>query len=176
MATLYARGGKFREAAGECERLIGLNDRDIVALDLLAAVYARLGERDKLWPVVRQLLRMCPEEPRYRLLKATLLQQAGDTSGAMEEYLTVLDQDAEESSSEAAEEAVYLLDVMQIQRLLAVAQSDPGLRARMKRDLPGVLKEWRVRLSEGAQAWLESLDLDATFGERYPRGGAGPLH
>ncbi len=176
LAIMYARAGRYREAAVECERLVALDGRNIVALDTLAALYVRVGEREKAWPVVRQLLGLCPEEPRYRLLKATMLQEAGDTPGAMDEYLAVLDRDEEGSATEAAEEAVYWLDMMQIQRLLTVARDDPHVRARMKRDLPGVLREWRLRLSEGAQAWLESVDIDAAVAEGHPWGGPEPLH
>ena len=175
LALLYARTGAFRESAAECERLAALDSRDLVSLDLLAALYVRLGEKEKLWPVVRRLLDLCPDEPRYRLLKATLLQQAGHTPAAMEEYLAVLDQEEDDLSTQAAEEAVYYLDMVQIQRLLTVAQNDPRLRARMRRDLHGVLRELRVRLSEGAQAWLEGFDLDALTDYR-DAGGAEPLH
>ena len=175
LALLYARTGAFQEAAAECERLVALDSRALVPLDLLAALYVRLGEKEKLWPVVRRLLELCPDEPRYRLLKAMLLQQAGDTPGAMDEYLAVLEQEEDDLSTQAAEEAVYYLDMVQIQRLLAVAQNDPRLRARMRRDLHGVLREWRVRLSEAAQAWLEGFDLDALT-DRPEAGAAEPLH
>jgi len=176
LALLYSREGRFSEAAQACERLLDLNPRDIVALDLLAAAYVRLGDQDRLWPVVRRLLMLCPEEPRYRMLKAALLQQAGQTPAAMEEYLSVLERDEDEASTEAAEEAVYLLDMIQIQQLLAAARADRRLRARIQNDLQGVLREWRLRLSEDAEVWLEGLDLDAFFDEQLPGGHSEPIH
>jgi tetratricopeptide (TPR) repeat protein len=162
LGECYLDLDRNREAMEACHQVLRARPRDIRALDLLQTAYLKEGEIAQALRIAYRLALLCPHDPMNFFRKAVLFQQLGDTRNAIDNYLRVVDmeQGLESELARRSQEAVEMLDGLQLRQLLMLAADDPLFRAKLRRDPQGAAAERGFYLSDAGIAALRQVELE----------------
>lgn len=159
LAECYLDLDRPREARSVCQRLLRQRPRDLRALELLQKAYLKEGNIQQALRIACRLTILCPQDPLNFFRKAVLYQQLGDIRQAMDNYARVMELDDGTGLSDYAEEAIDLLDGLQLRQILMLARDDGLFRAKLRRNPREAADERGFHLSDAGIATLEQLEL-----------------
>lgn len=165
LLQMYVEFGQFDEAIGECKRILKTQPSSVLALDVLGLAYLQQGYFDKALRIATKLIHLNPADSANHFKKAVLLQQKGDCARAIEEFTRVIDMEPEGEMSEAARQAVMVLDGLQLRQIATLAADDRLFYAKLVRDPELAVAERGYCLSMSGLFALRQMDFDTINGE-----------
>jgi lipopolysaccharide biosynthesis regulator YciM len=172
LADLREKQGRFKEAAAECEALLGESpEHAYLAFDRLERLYQRLGEGEKILRLYRDLAASDPWDWRANLALGRLLARAGRAEEAFAHFLVAVEHNPH--ALEVHLEAWNLLldrglDAKQVKRYLerterSIFFRDPHLCTKCRYRTSGMTwrcphcQEWNTFVEERVSARRESI-------------------
>ena len=84
-AEAAAAKSAYKSAAEELSRALAIDGSSLPILELRAALYEQLGEKEKALADVEKILRIKPDQPSMMRMRAVLLSELGKNDAAVEE-------------------------------------------------------------------------------------------
>ncbi len=84
-AEAAAAKSAYKSAAEELSRALAIDGSSLPILELRAALYEQLGEKDKALADVEKILGIKPDQPNMMRMRAVLLSELGKNDAAVEE-------------------------------------------------------------------------------------------
>jgi tetratricopeptide (TPR) repeat protein len=159
LLQMYIEYGKFDEAIAECKRILKAQPSSVLALDVLGLAYLQQGYFDKALRVTTKLIHLNPTDSTNHFKRAVLLQQKGDCARAIEEFSRVIEMDPGGEMSEAAQQAVMVLDGLQLRQITMLAEDDGLFHAKLIRDPELAIAERGFVLSYAGIMALRQMDF-----------------
>jgi tetratricopeptide (TPR) repeat protein len=160
LLQMYLESGRIDEAIGESKRVLKMHPRNIFARDVLGVAYFQKGYLDKALVVTTELIHLDPMDAANHFKKAVLFQQKGDVVRATEEFSRVIDLDVDGDISEAAREAIAVLDGYQLRQIATLATEDSLFLTKLLRDPESAVIERGFMLSLSGMMGLKQIDFE----------------
>ncbi|MBI3946138.1 MAG: tetratricopeptide repeat protein [Armatimonadetes bacterium] len=160
LAESYLDLDRNREAREVCHRFLRKRPRDLRALDILQTAYLKEGDTSQALRIAYRLTLLCPHDPMNYFRRAVLYQQRGDIRQAIDNYVRVVEMDEETDLADRAQEAIELLDGLQLRQILMLACDDTLFRAKLRRDPFEAAAERGFHLSGAGIAALEHVEFE----------------
>lgn len=117
---------------------------------------------------VHRLLLISPRDPLHRLKRAALLQMLGRCGESLLEFERVAQTFPDSIFSREAEEAIEVLDKLQIQQVLVRASEQYDFGVLLQRDIDRALTESAYYLSESGRETLRQMVWDGRSEDDTP--------
>ena len=164
MTDLLQQDGLAPQLFTHAARLLARNPRDPNALDLLAWGHFQRGEPKEALEMLRRLVLLEPMSPHHHFKLGMLYETLGNLPQAMASLLRANALDEEGEIGKMALEAVSNLDQVQIEQLLARAESDAHFRYRMQSNPEQTMLLAGYLLSPFGFQMLQSFDFSRESG------------
>lgn len=158
LTELLQQGGASDEMIGHARRILESNPRDAAAMDLLAWGNYQQGNLAEARTVLAQLVQLYPDQAFHHFKLGVILQALGELKAAMVSFLraTALDPDGE--MARMSNDAISVLDRVQIEQIVRRAKHDAPFRYRLQRELELVLHQTGYLLSPLGLMLLQTVD------------------
>lgn len=159
----------FEETIREGRALLRLAPRNLFARDVLSIAYLQMGMIDKALHMVTEMVRFDPMNPGNHFKRALLLQQQGNVSDAMTEYMRT--RDLSDPECELYSDALTALDAMdeyQLHTIMLLACEDLHFNHQLRTDPTTATRQRGFILSSDGLVRAQSFALE---GEIEPTAG-----
>jgi tetratricopeptide (TPR) repeat protein len=165
MTELLQQDSTAPELVPHAQRLLARNAQDPTALDLLAWGYYQQGQLADARDILRQVVRLDPDQPYHHFKLGVIYQALGQLQSAMASFLRATSIDQHGEIGTTAMEAINVLDRVQLEQLVARAKMDLPFRYQLQREPELTLHQTGYLLSPLGLIMLQTLDLtDDDFG------------
>lgn len=160
LSETQAEAQNWNECVAACRSLLHIAPRHHAAREILSTALLHIEQLPEAESVLRELLVLSPRDPLHRLKLATLLQMQGKSGQALREFERVVETYPEAPFAGEAEEAIELLDNLQMQQLLMRAGEQPFFRLQMQTELDETLRENGFHLTDEGRESLRHMMSD----------------
>ncbi len=160
LLQMYIEYGRLDAAIVECQRILKSQPKSVLALDVLGLAYLQQGYFDKALRITTKLIHLNPTDSTNHFKRAVLLQQKGDCARAIEEFTRVIEMEPDGEMSEAAGQAVMVLDGLQLRQIAMLAEDDGLFHAKLIRDPEMAIAERGFVLSYAGTMALRQMEFD----------------
>lgn len=157
MVALYLQLRNFDGAIAVSREILRIAPRHMAARHAMGAAYMSIGDFDAAMRVANEMVRMEPDEPLHRLKRAMLLEHMGQTHMAMEDLQRALDLAEDEDLRSHLREHMETLDLVELHKIIMLAEDDPVFRLRVMREPERAITERGFSLSEWGLRRLEEI-------------------
>lgn len=171
LLQLCMESRRYDEAIRRSKELLKQWPRNLYARDVLGLAYIQRGDYDSALRVTEELVNIDPMDPTNHFKKAIIYQQKGNIGAAVVEYGRVVEIDPDSEYAADAEEAIEVLDGIQLRHIITLALEDAVFRAKLTRDPGAAVRERGFVLSENGVTALRQFDFDSmSLDDGFPPG------
>ncbi len=152
--------GRFDDCIEESKALLKLSPKSLSARDVLSIAYIQKDMIERAMQVTNEMINLDPSSPGNHFKKALLYQQKDDIGNAIHEFTRVLEMGADDELAEGAQQAIEVLDQLQIRHIVMLAVEDFIFRAKLMRDPESAALERGFSLSYMGMSMLKQIEFD----------------
>ncbi|MCS7310388.1 MAG: tetratricopeptide repeat protein [Armatimonadota bacterium] len=157
MAELYLESGQVDAAIEQATHVLRRDPDNITIRPLLVAAHLEKGDWEAALRVLDELIARAPTEPIYHFHQAQVFQELGQWGLALIAYDRVVELGTDRELVERAQEAMAMLDRIQIEHVLTLVLEDPQFRRAILENLEEALVERQFALSRPGMTALRIL-------------------
>lgn len=157
LAETYLEAQNWKAGIEACEALLSLEPQHHFGREILATALLHSGRVDDAARVMRELLALSPRDPLHRLKMATLLQLQGQSGESLREFERVAFTYPDAPFSAEANEAIEVLDNVQMQQILMRAGEQDEFRHALEREMDSALHDNGFHLSDNGRESLRHM-------------------
>lgn len=157
MVELYLESGEVDAAIEQASQVLQRDPESVTVRLLLVVAHLEKGDWEAALRVLDDLIALAPNEPLYHFHQAQVFQEMGQWGLAVMAYERVVELGMDPTLSPRAEEAVQMLDRIQIERILTLVREDPQFRVALQQNPLNALLDRHFLLSDAGMKALHFI-------------------
>ncbi len=157
MVEIYLASGEADAAVEQANHVLRRDPDNVRVRRLLVQAHLDRGDLDSALRVLDELVALGPNEPIYHFHKAQLFQEMEQWGLALISYLRVVEIGTDAELAERAQEAIAILDTIQLEQVLTLIVEDPLFRREFYADAESALVQRQFALSRAGLVTLRAI-------------------